>query len=102
MRLPRVGRLLQNAFALMVSGVGSAVIGIVFWAAAAHLAPAATVGRMSAEIAAVTLLAVLAQLSFGSIFERFLPVAGDQTRALVKRAYAMCLSACLLYTSRCV
>jgi O-antigen/teichoic acid export membrane protein len=80
----------------MVSGVGSAVIGIVFWAAAAHLAPAATVGRMSAEIAAVTLLAVLAQLSFGSIFERFLPVAGDQTRALVKRAYAMCLSAALV------
>ena len=37
------------------------------------------------------LLANLAQLSFGSIFERFLPIAGDLTRDFVKRAYVICV-----------
>lgn len=39
----------------------------------------------------MVLLANLAQLSFGSIFERFLPVAGDLTRVFVFRAYVMCV-----------
>jgi O-antigen/teichoic acid export membrane protein len=73
----------------MISSGGTAVIGVVFWAVAAHLASAKVVGRTTAEIAAMLLLANLAQLSFGSIFERFLPVAGSMTRDFVKRAYAM-------------
>ncbi|MGD0854016.1 MAG: alpha/beta fold hydrolase [Acidimicrobiales bacterium] len=75
----------------MVSAGGTAVIGVVFWAFAAHLAPASVVGRSTAEIAAMVLLANLAQLSFGSIFERFLPVAGNLTRDFVYRAYIMCV-----------
>jgi pimeloyl-ACP methyl ester carboxylesterase/O-antigen/teichoic acid export membrane protein len=75
----------------MVSAGGTAVIGVVFWAFAAHLAPASVVGRTTAEIAAMVLLANLAQLSFGSIFERFLPVAGRLTRDFVFRAYVMCV-----------
>jgi O-antigen/teichoic acid export membrane protein len=73
----------------MISSGGTAVIGVVFWAVAAHLASATAVGRTTAEIAAMLLLANLAQLSFGSIFERFLPVAGSMTRDFVKRAYVM-------------
>lgn len=89
---PLPGRLIRNAVALMVSSGGTSVIGVVFWVVATHLAPASSIGRNSAEIVAMSLLASLAQLSFGSIFERFLPVAGTQTRAFVKRAYSMCLS----------
>lgn len=74
----------------MVSSSGSALLGIVFWGVATHLASAATVGRASAEIAAMTLLSNLSQLSFGPIFERFLPAAGSRTRPFVKRAYAIC------------
>lgn len=92
------GRLIQNAFALMISFGGTAVLGVVFWAVAAHLASATIVGRTSAEIAAMVLLSNLAQLSFGSIFERFLPVAGTRTRAFVKRAYVMCISTALVLT----
>jgi O-antigen/teichoic acid export membrane protein len=90
MRRPKVGRLVQNAIALIISGAGSGAIGIVFWAVAAHSATAATIGRTSAEISAMILLATLAQLSFGSSFERFLPVAGAKTKTFVKRAYVMC------------
>jgi O-antigen/teichoic acid export membrane protein len=74
----------------MISSGGAAVIGVVYWAVAAHMAPTASVGRASAEVAAMLLLANLAQLSYGSLFERFLPVAGHLTRAFVKRAYVTC------------
>lgn len=80
---------MQNAIALMVSSGGGAIIGLVFWGVATHLASATSVGRTTAEIAAMLLLANLAQLSFGSIFERFLPVAGPLTRSFVIRAYVM-------------
>ena len=65
----RAERLIQNAAALMLSTGGTALLGLVFWTSATHLATAAAVGRTSAEIAAMVLIANLAQLSFGSIFE---------------------------------
>ena len=92
-------RLVQNAVALMVSSVGSAILGVAFWGVAAHLATATAVGRMSAEVTAMILLATLAQLSFGTIFERFLPVAGSQTRSFVIRAYVMCIMCAVAITA---
>jgi O-antigen/teichoic acid export membrane protein len=83
----------------MISSVGSAILGVAFWGIAAHLATATAVGRMSAEITAMILLATLAQLSFGTIFERFLPVAGAQTRSFVIRAYVMCVICAFVVTS---
>jgi O-antigen/teichoic acid export membrane protein len=85
------GRLVKNAVALMISAAGTAILGVAFWGIAAHLASPVSLGRTSAAIAAMVLLASLAQLSFGTIFERFLPVAGSQTRAFVIRAYVMCV-----------
>jgi O-antigen/teichoic acid export membrane protein len=96
MRRPSVGSLMQNAVALIISGGGSAVVGVVFWGVAAHVGSTAAVGRTTAEIAAMTLLASLAQLSFGSSFERFLPIAGERTRSFVTRAYATCVSLALI------
>ena len=86
----RVGGLVKNAIALIVSGTGSAVIGVVFWGVATHRVSAATIGRTSAEIAAMTLLAQLAQLGLGTVLERFLPIAGSKTHDLVLRIYAIC------------
>jgi O-antigen/teichoic acid export membrane protein len=81
----------QNAIALIISSAGSSSIGILFWGFATHLATQAAVGRTTAEIAAMILLTNLAQLSFGSIFERFLPIAGHLTGGFVRRAYTTCL-----------
>ncbi|HUX05514.1 MAG TPA: hypothetical protein VMV53_11510 [Acidimicrobiales bacterium] len=92
----RAGRLVRNAIALMLSSGGTAVLGVVFWAIAARLASAQVIGRTSAEIAAMVLLANLSQLSFGVVFERFLPIAGVQTRSFVLRAYALCTSLALV------
>lgn len=87
----RPGRLVQNAIALMISSGGAAAIGVVFWGVATHLTKASIIGKATAEIAAMLLLANLAQLSFGSIFERFLPIAGKLTHGFVKRAYVICV-----------
>jgi hypothetical protein len=76
----------------MISSGGTSVLGVVFWGLAAHLATTTVVGRTSAEIAAMMLLANVAQLSFGTLFERFLPIAGDQTHVFVARAYALCVA----------
>ena len=88
----RPGTLIQNAIALMISSGGSAMVGVVFWIVAARLFTQSQLGRTSAEIAAMVLLSTLAQLSFGSIFERFLPVAGQLTHGFVKRAYLISTS----------
>ena len=96
MKPPRVGGLVQNAAALIASGAVSAIVGLVFWGVAAHLVPAATIGRSSAELAAMSILGLLSQLSFGTTFERFIPVAGDQTRNFVTRAYSACVLVALV------
>lgn len=88
----RPGTLIQNAIALMISSGGSAIVGVVFWIVAARIFTAAQLGKTTAEIAAMVLLSTLAQLSFGSIFERFLPVAGELTHGFVKRAYIISTS----------
>jgi O-antigen/teichoic acid export membrane protein len=88
----RPGTLIQNAIALMISSGGSAIVGIVFWIVAARLFTPSELGKTTAEIAAMVLLSTFAQLSFGSIFERFLPVAGELTHGFVKRAYIISTS----------
>ena len=87
---------MRNAIALMVSSGGSAALGVVFWVVAAHLAPTSSVGKTTAAIAAMLLLATLAQLSFGSIFERFLQVAGELTRTFVLRSYVLSVSTAVI------
>lgn len=95
----RPGRLVKNALALIVSGAGTGVIGVVFWGVAAHLVSPAVIGRTSAEISAMILLSTLAQLSFGSTFERFLPIAGPLAHTFVTRAYVLCCSIALVIAS---
>lgn len=87
---------MANAIALMVSSGGSAALGVIFWVAAAHLAPTSAVGKTTAAIAAMLLLATLAQLSFGSIFERFLQVAGELTRTFVLRSYVLSVTTAIV------
>ncbi len=100
MRSRHVTSLIKNATSLIVSGAGSALIGLGFWALAAHRAPARFVGRASAELAVMSLLSILAQLSFGVTFERFLPVAGPRAGRFVRRAYiASSLSAIAIATA---
>ncbi|OLB65325.1 MAG: hypothetical protein AUI10_07310 [Actinobacteria bacterium 13_2_20CM_2_72_6] len=77
----------RNAVALMVSTVATSVLGMVFWTVAARLASPQALGRASAETAAVSLLAGLAQLNLASVMPRFLPIAGRATGKFITRGY---------------
>ena len=99
---PSLSPLVRNALALMVSSMGSAGIGIIFWGVAAHLVPVASIGRASAELSAMSLLASLASLSLASTFVRFLPVSGDRTRTFVARCYGTSTSLAVILAVVCV
>ena len=77
----------MNALALMTATIGANGLGLVFWAVAAHLRPPDIVGQASAAIAALTLLAMIAQLNLSNVIVRLLPAAGRLGTSLVARTY---------------
>lgn len=75
----------RNALALMTGTVATALVGVLFWTAAAHYYPAAEVGRGSAVISTAAFLGNLSHLNLGNVYARFLPAAGGRTPVLVQR-----------------
>ncbi|GED98553.1 lipopolysaccharide biosynthesis protein [Gordonia crocea] len=67
---------------LAASGI-NAVLGVAYWGAATRHYGVAEVGRASTLINSALLLASLANLSLGPLYERFLPVAGSLQRRLI-------------------
>ena len=85
------GQLSHTSLHLMVSTLGTAFIGLIFWGAAAHLFSTNEVGIGSAEISAMSLIASFAQLNLANGYVRFLPVAGKETATLIRHGYMLCL-----------
>jgi len=78
---------IRGALALMFSAGATGVLSYVFWAVTAHRMDAAAVGKISAEVSAITFLATVGSLNLTGIFGRFLPVAGWHARRLVATGY---------------
>jgi len=89
--LGRPTRVVRNALALMFSTGATAALGVVFWGFAAHLFTTSAVGRGSAEIASMMLIAQFAQLNLANALLRFLPRAGTRTRSVILLGYLACL-----------
>ncbi|MEU7501873.1 lipopolysaccharide biosynthesis protein [Streptomyces griseofuscus] len=87
-RAPGGGPLLRNAYALMLNTGISAVLGLGFWLAAAHYYSDAAVGRGSAAIAAMKLLAGLTAVTLTGALARFIPVSGKRTGRFIFLTYA--------------
>ncbi|MBU9764884.1 alpha/beta fold hydrolase [Mycobacterium sp. TNTM28] len=81
----------------MTSGAATGALGFVFWTLAARGYSTAEVGRASAIISSATLIAILSTLSLGSLYERFLPVAGSDTRRYVRSGLGVVLLAALVF-----
>ncbi|WP_019972183.1 alpha/beta fold hydrolase [Mycobacterium sp. 141] len=81
----------------MTSSAATGALGFVFWTVAARGYTTAEFGRASAVISSATLIAILATLSLGRLYERFLPIAGVHTRRLVWSGSAVVLLAALLF-----
>ncbi|CAJ1583358.1 alpha/beta fold hydrolase [[Mycobacterium] wendilense] len=71
--------------AVMTSSAATGVLGFAFWTVAARGYDTAEVGRASAIISSATFIAILANFSLGSLYERFLPLAGGLTQRLVRQ-----------------
>jgi O-antigen/teichoic acid export membrane protein len=98
-KLPRLRKSLTvNAVSLMTATVVTNALGFVFWATAAHLEPARVVGRAAAMIAALVLLATIAQLNLTNVFVRLLPPAGRLSSGLIKRGYLAVIVTALVVT----
>ncbi|ARE33029.1 AMP-dependent synthetase [Rhodococcus qingshengii] len=78
-----------DSIAVLISGAVTAVLGLVFWAVTARMYPVDVVGRASAVINSAVVLSTLSTLSLGSMYERFLPLAGSRAGALVARGYLL-------------
>lgn len=80
--------LYRSGYALVANTAGTTVVGVVFWAVAAHLYDRQAVGRSSALIAALILVSSLAQLNLINALPRFLPQAGRRAGRLIVYCYA--------------
>jgi O-antigen/teichoic acid export membrane protein len=84
----RGDRLIPSILALLTSSATGAALGLVFWAVAAHVYSARSVGLGAAAIAAMTLLASIAQLNLNAIFPRFLYASGAHAMRILVAGYA--------------
>jgi O-antigen/teichoic acid export membrane protein len=91
-RIGSANPMVKNASALMVSTISTSVLGVAFWALAARTYAPRSVGLMSAEISAMTLLANFAQLNMINVLPRFLPTSGSSVFRLLAKSYAACIS----------
>ena len=85
-----------NALAMMVTTASTSVLGIAFWAAAAHYYTPAEVGRASVVLSTATMLAAFASLNLGNVYARFLPGAGPRSRQFVTAGYGITVVAAVL------
>lgn len=83
--------------AVITSSAATGVLGFAFWTLAARGYATAEVGRASAIISSATLIAILANLSLGSLYERFLPLSGHHTRRYIRLGMTTILLAAVLF-----
>lgn len=81
--------LYRNGYALLLSGILSSALGMVYWFLAAHTYSPTVVGLNSAAISALMLLSGIAQMSMNSALIRFIPRAGALTQRLILACYGI-------------
>ncbi|AQA01918.1 AMP-dependent synthetase [Mycobacterium sp. MS1601] len=91
--LPAQRNLRLNTYSLVLANLLTAVLGLVFWGAAARLYPAEAVGIGAAVVNSAVMLSALSMLSIDAMFERFLPAAGTRTGYLLNRGFLVVAAA---------
>ena len=83
-------RMTRNAASLIASSAITAVLGLVFWVAAARLLSTGDVGIGTAIVASIILLGNVATLGLRSGLIRFMAAAGSHAGRFIGTAYALC------------
>ena len=80
----------RGSYALVANTMGTSVIGAVYWAIAAHLYSPENLGRATALISALMLVATLSQLNLSNTLMRFLPQLGARSASrLINATYVV-------------
>lgn len=80
--------LYRSGYALIANVAGTTVVGLGFWAVAAHLYSSQRVGQASALVAALVVVSSFAQLNLNNTLPRFLTQAGRRAGRLIGYGYA--------------
>ena len=88
--------LTRSGYSVMASSALSAVLGVGFWALAAHAFTPAEIGTSGVLIAAMMTVSSVCQLNLGNALLRFLPQAGDRAGETVIAAYGVASVAALV------
>jgi len=79
--------LYSSSYALLTNTAGTTIVGVAYWAVAAHLYTRQEVGRSSAIISALILLSNFAQLNMVNTLPRFVPTVGRSAGRLIAYSY---------------
>ena len=93
----------RSSYALILTTVLNAAMGVLFWVAAAQLYPTDIVGLGAGGISALQLVATIGWVGLIFTIMRYVPVAGTARRRLVLGVYAagvgMAVAAAVLFTA---
>lgn len=89
----------RNAYSLVVSGVVTSVLGLVFWLLVARRYSEQDVGLGAAAVSAMVLLANASGMGLQNGLVRFVPAAGRDTRRFVVRSIALAAGAAAVLTT---
>jgi O-antigen/teichoic acid export membrane protein len=81
--------LYRSGYALVVNTAGTTVIGVAYWAVAAHLYDQRALGRASALVSALLVISSAAQLNLSNTLPRFLPLAFRRSGRLIGYSYGV-------------
>jgi O-antigen/teichoic acid export membrane protein len=89
-------QLYRTGYFLIVGTGVTSLLGVAFWALAAHMYSAHVVGLNAATMSALTLVSGVCSLGLSSVLIRYLPISGTATRLLIVRSYAVTVSLSLV------
>jgi O-antigen/teichoic acid export membrane protein len=89
-------QLYRTSYFLIIGTGVTSLLGVAFWALAAHAYSARIVGLNAAAISAMTLVSGACSLGLSAVLVRYLPVAGGATRKLVTGTYGLTVTLSLV------
>ena len=88
--------LYRSGYALVANTAGTTLVGVIYWAVAAHVYGREALGRSSALVAALILVSSFAQLNMTNTLPRFIPKAGRSAGRFIASSYGVSSVAALI------
>jgi O-antigen/teichoic acid export membrane protein len=82
-------QLYRTGYYLIIGTGITSLLGVAFWALAAHSYSAHEVGQSAAAISAMTLVSGVCSLGLSAVLVRYLPIAGTADRRLIGGSYGL-------------